>query len=188
MAWMDRLKKGLSKARLEFSSSLEGILKGGKKLTEDQLEEVEEILISGDVSVNLSIELTEALAQYSRSKLADNGLMKILSEQVLEKLAGCERRLSLRADNEPTIVTVAGVNGSGKTTTIAKIASRLRAKENNIPITLAAADTFRAAAIDQLEVWAKRIGVDLIRHEIGADPSAVVFDALDHVQHVGECC
>jgi fused signal recognition particle receptor len=104
---------------------------------------------------------------------------------VREKLEGCERKLALRNDGQPTVVTVAGVNGSGKTTTAAKIASRLRTQAPDIPITFAAADTFRAAAIEQLNVWAERIEADLIRHKLGADPSAVVFDAIDHAQHVG---
>ncbi len=185
MAWIDRLKKGLNKARSEFASSLENVLKTGKKLTADQLEKIEETLIAGDVSANLAMELTESLAEYSRGELANGGLMDVLKRQVREKLEGCERELALRNDAQPTVVTVAGVNGSGKTTTAAKIASRLRAEEPSIPITFAAADTFRAAAIDQLNVWAERVQADLIRHKLGADPSAVVFDAIDHAQHVG---
>jgi fused signal recognition particle receptor len=185
MAWMDRLKEGLSKARSEFAGSLESVLKGGKKLSADQLEQIEEILIAGDVSVSLAMEFTQGLAECSRRELADGGLMEVLKRQVREKLQGCERKLALRNNSEPTVVTITGVNGSGKTTTAAKIASRLRAQQVNIPITLAAADTFRAAAIDQLTVWADRVGADLISHKVGADPSAVVFDAIDHVQHVG---
>lgn len=185
MAWIDRLKKGLSKARSGFADSLGSVLKGGKKLTPDQIEEIEEILISGDVSVGLAMELTQNLAEHSRQELANGGLMAVLKQEIAGRLHGCERALTLRSDGQPTVLVMTGVNGSGKTTTAAKIASRLREHAPKIPITFAAADTFRAAAIEQLAVWAERIKVDLIRHSIGADPSAVVFDAIDHAQRVG---
>ena len=185
MAWIDRLKKGLSKARSGFADSLGSVLKGGKKLTADQMEEIEEILISGDVSAGLAMELAKNLADHSRHELADGGLMSVLKQEIAERLHGCERALTLRSDGQPTVIIMAGVNGSGKTTTAAKIASRLREHDPKIPITFAAADTFRAAAIEQLAVWAKRIGVDFIRHNIGADQSAVVFDAIDHAQRIG---
>jgi len=185
MAWVDRLRKGLSKARSGFADSLGSVLKGGKKLTTEQIEEIEEILIAGDVSANLAMELTQNLAEHSRQELTNGGLMAVLKQDVRERLVGCEREMALRSDEQPTVIIMAGVNGSGKTTTAAKIASRLRAHDPKIPITFAAADTFRAAAIDQLAVWAERIKVDLVRHSIGADPSAVVFDAIDHAQRVG---
>ncbi|MDD5264856.1 MAG: signal recognition particle-docking protein FtsY, partial [Candidatus Bipolaricaulis sp.] len=91
----------------------------------------------------------------------------------------------LRTDGAPTVVLVAGVNGAGKTTTIAKIAAHLREEQPTLPMTFAAADTFRAAAVEQLAIWSERIGADLVRHQEGADPSAVVFDALDHVERKG---
>ncbi len=185
MAWIDRLKKGLSKARSGFAGSLGSILKAGKKLSADQIEQIEEILIAGDVSAGLAMELTESLAEHSRKELEDGGLMAVLKQEILERLSGCERGLTLRDDGQPTVLVLTGVNGSGKTTTAAKIAARLRERDPKVPITFAAADTFRAAAIDQLAVWAERIKVDLIRHSIGADPSAVVFDAIDHAQRVG---
>jgi len=185
MAWVDRLKKGLSKARLGFAGSLGNVLKGGKKLTAEQIEEIDEILIAGDVNPALAMELSQSLAEHSRQELANGGLMTVLRQEIRERLRGCERALTLRSDSQPTVIIMAGVNGSGKTTTAAKIASRLRARDPKIPITFAAADTFRAAAIDQLVLWAERIKVDLVRHSIGADPSAVVFDAIDHAQRVG---
>jgi len=185
MAWVDRLRKGLSKARSGFADSLGSVLKGGKKLTAEQIEEIEEILIAGDVSASLAMELTQNLAEHNRQELANGGLMAVLKQDVREGLVGCEREVALRSDGQPTVIIMTGVNGSGKTTTAAKIASRLRAHDPKIPITFAAADTFRAAAIDQLAVWAERIKVDLVRHSIGADPSAVVFDAIDHAQRVG---
>jgi len=185
MAWVDRLKKGLSKARSGFAGSLGSVLRTSKKLNADQIEQIEEILIAGDVSAHLAMELTDALAEHSRQELSGGGLMEVLEEEVKERLRGCERTLALRDDDQPTVIVMVGVNGSGKTTTAAKIAARLREEDPKIPITLAAADTFRAAAIDQLAVWAERIKVDLIRHSIGADPSAVVFDAIDHAQRVG---
>jgi fused signal recognition particle receptor len=100
-------------------------------------------------------------------------------------LEGIEKPFAIRSDGKPTVILVAGVNGAGKTTTIAKLAQRLRAEHPGIPITFAAADTFRAAAIEQLGIWSERISVDFIRHQPGADPSAVVFDAVDHIMRTG---
>ncbi len=186
MAWIDRLKKGLKRTRSGFTSSLGQVFSRGGKLSAVELEEIEEILIAGDVGVRVAMDLTEELAERSRrGQTNGEAFMVALETGIVERLVGSERPLILRKDEEPTVVLVTGVNGSGKTTTIAKIASRLREQNPSLPITLAAADTFRAAAIEQLAVWADRVGVDLIKHKIGADPSAVVFDALDHARRLG---
>ncbi|RLE37567.1 signal recognition particle-docking protein FtsY [Candidatus Acetothermia bacterium] len=143
------------------------------------MEELEEALIAADVGARVATELVESLAA------AGGAPLDALKQGIKARLAGAERRLALRTDGSPTVIFVAGVNGSGKATTVAKIAARLRAETPEIPITFAAADTFRAAAIEQLGVWAERIGADIIKHRIGADPAAVVFDAIDHAVKTG---
>ncbi|MCD6141436.1 signal recognition particle-docking protein FtsY [Candidatus Bipolaricaulota bacterium] len=178
MAWFDRLKQGLKRTRAGLAAPLGQILRGGK-LEPETMEELEEALIAADVGARVATELVESLAA------AGGAPLDALKQGIKARLAGAERRLALRTDGSPTVIFVAGVNGSGKTTTVAKIAARLRAETPEIPITFAAADTFRAAAIEQLGVWAERIGADIIKHRIGADPAAVVFDAIDHAVKTG---
>jgi len=185
MAWIDRLRTGLKKTRSGFADPLGRMLSGRRSLSDVEVEQLEELLIEGDVGVALATQLVEQLEDPShRDK--DDDLLSSLQHSIRERLAGCERSLSLRSDGSPTVILVAGVNGTGKTTTIAKLAARLREECPDLPISFAAADTFRAAAIDQLGIWADRIGADLIKHRPGADPSAVTFDAVDHaIRHAG---
>lgn len=183
MAWIDRLKAGLSKTRTGLTSSITQVLRGAKKLSADDAELLEEALISSDVGAQTSMTLVEELqAAISRN---NTDPIQVLQTLIRERLEGIEKSLSLRSDGQPTVFLVAGVNGAGKTTTIAKLATQLRADHPDLPITFAAADTFRAAAIEQLGIWADRIEVDFIRHQPGADPSAVVFDAIDHTIRTG---
>ena len=177
MAWIDRLKAGLSKTRSGLTGSIAQVLRGAKKLSADDVERLEEALIAGDVGAQTAMALVEELqAAMSRS---DTDPVQVLQTLIQDRLNGIEKSLSLRTDGQPTVLLVAGVNGAGKTTTIAKLAAHLRADCPDLPMTFAAADTFRAAAIEQLDIWAERVGADFIRHQPGADPSAVVFDALD---------
>jgi fused signal recognition particle receptor len=186
MSWFDRLKDGLRKTRSGLTDSVARVLSRGERLSAEELEEIEGILLGGDVGVRMTKALVEGLAERSRREgLAGETAFAALKEGIRERLAGSERALALRRDGEPTVVLVAGVNGSGKTTTVAKLAARFRGIDPSLSVTFAAADTFRAAAIEQLAVWAERVGADLVRHELGADPSAVVFDALDHVRKQG---
>jgi len=183
MAWIDRLKSGLAKTRSGLTGTLGQILGGAKRLSPEDAEAIEEALIAGDVGASAAIELVETLQEaLSRN---DPDPITTLKTLMRDRLDGIERSMALRADGGPTILLVAGVNGAGKTTTIAKLAANLRRKDPKLPITFAAADTFRAAAIDQLGVWAERLGVDFIHHQPGADPSAVVFDAVDHILRTG---
>jgi len=184
MSWIDRLKAGLKKTRSGLTEPIGKILAGRKNLTDEEIEQIEEVLIRGDVAAGLAIELVEELAEEAR-RGDEADLLAALRERTRERLAGCERALSLRTDGGPTVLLIAGVNGTGKTTTIAKIAAHLREEEPDLSITFAAADTFRAAAIEQLAAWADRVGADLIRHQPGGDPSAVAFDAVDHVLRTG---
>jgi len=186
MTWMDRLKSDLRQTRVSLIGSIGEVLKRGQTIGEAELEAVEEILIAGDVGAHMAAELISKLTEKThRGRLTSEELLAALKEAIRERLSGCERFLTLRGDGEPTVVLVSGVNGSGKTTTIAKLAAHLRERDSSLPVTMAAADTFRAAAIDQLGTWAQHVGTDLIKHRVGADPSAVVFDALDHVRRTG---
>jgi len=184
MAWIDRLKAGLKKTRSGLTEPIGRILTDRRSLSDEDIERLEEILIGSDVGASLAMALVADLAEGAR-RSDESDLLTSLTERVRERLAGCERPLSLRKDGGPTVLLVAGVNGTGKTTTIAKIAAHLREEEPNLPLTFAAADTFRAAAIEQISVWADRVGADLIRHQPGSDPSAVAFDAVDHAIRKG---
>jgi fused signal recognition particle receptor len=183
VAWLDRLRTGLAKTRSDLTDSIGQLLRGRTRLSAEEVERIEEILIAGDVGASLSIALGEALNEAMRKDARPP--LEILKDLVFERLRGAERPLSLRAGGSPTVLLVTGVNGSGKTTTIAKIAAHLRRADSELPITFAAADTFRAAAVEQLAVWAERVGAHLIRQRPGTDPAAVAFDAVDHALRAG---
>jgi fused signal recognition particle receptor len=183
MAWIDRLKAGLSRTRSDVTGTIAQILLRSRRLSEEDAERLEEALIAGDVGAQTAITLIEAL----RSILSHGSEDPVgaLEALILERLEGIERPIPLRKDSQPTVFLVTGVNGAGKTTTIAKLATHVRREHPHLPVTFAAADTFRAAAIEQLGIWAERIGADFIRHQHGADPSAVAFDALEHASRTG---
>ncbi len=183
MAWFDRLKSGLKRTRASLSDSVSTVLRGRSSLDTAQMEELEELLIAGDVGGRVASDLVAELAETCRREKID--ALAALRRILLARFADSERALALRTDGSPTVVLVAGVNGAGKTTTIAKVAARLREEDPRLPVTFAAADTFRAAAVEQLAVWADRVGADLVRQQQGADPAAVVFDALDHASRAG---
>jgi len=183
VAWFDRLRSGLTKTRNDLTDSIAQVLRGRVRLTEEDVEQIEEIMIAGDVGSRVAIDLTEELRDALGAGERDP--VEALKDLVLTRLDGAERTLTLRTDGSPTVLLVAGVNGAGKTTTIAKIAAHLREEHPKVPITFAAADTFRAAAVEQLGTWAERIGADLVRQAAGADPAAVAFDAVDHAIRTG---
>ena len=174
MSFFDRLKHGLTKTKEGIFKQVDNLFKYFVRVDEEMLEELEELLIMADVGV----EPTEKIINSLRDRIKDERISD--SEQA--KAALCEILKSeigegepLRLGTTPSVILVIGVNGVGKTTSIAKIAANL--KRNGKNVLLAAADTFRAAAIDQLQIWADRVGVDLIKHTEGSDPAAVVFDA-----------
>lgn len=171
-----QLKQGLSKTRQNFVQKVEQIFTGRAKIDEDMYEELEEALIRSDVGVNTSIELVEQLRkEVKQRKLTDASELKVVLQELIVQLLGEEKDLNF-SDRGFTIILVVGVNGVGKTTTIGKLAYRL--KKDGKKVILAAGDTFRAAAIDQLEVWSQRTGVELIKQKEGADPAAVAYDAI----------
>lgn len=173
--FFERLKKGLSKTSDALVGGIDRLLLGKKEIDADTLEELEEILISADIGVSTTVELVRGLEQkLKRDELRDgDALRRSLKEEILAKIEPYAVPL-LPVGHTPFVILVIGVNGVGKTTTIGKLASRYALEGKKVLI--AAADTFRAAAADQLAVWADRAGVDIVRHKEGADPSAVVFD------------
>ncbi len=174
---LDRLKAGVQKTRSGFTDALDDVLQGKKEIDSDVLDELEYNLITADIGVRTSTEILDSIRERaSRNMLADAGQLKqLIREHLLQVLEATERPLP-RVAHPPAVVMVVGVNGAGKTTTIGKLTQRFRSEGRTV--LLAAADTFRAAAIEQLEVWAERTGTAVIRQKAGADPSAVVFDAV----------
>ncbi|MBM7555312.1 signal recognition particle-docking protein FtsY [Halanaerobacter jeridensis] len=168
-----RLKEGLSKTRDGFVSQLESLFRSYDKINEELYEDLEEILIQADVGVQTTMKLVDDIKEKAREeKIKDpNKLINILQDDILEMLNQTEED-----DEQPTILMVVGVNGAGKTTTIGKIAQR--AKQDDKDVLLAAGDTFRAAAIEQLEAWANKVGTEVISHQEGADSAAVAYDAV----------
>lgn len=175
-SFFERLKSGLKKTKDGLVGRIDALVLGKKSIDADTLEELEEILITSDIGVKTTVELIRTLEQrLGRNELKDGeALRAALKEEILARLIAHHKPLEL-ADNKPFVLLVIGVNGVGKTTTIGKLAARFSASGNKV--LLAAADTFRAAAAEQLTAWGERSGVDVIRHKEGADPSAVVFDA-----------
>jgi len=181
MSIFDKFKLGLSKSSKNLSSGLNDLI-FKKKIDEDMLNELEDFLIQSDVGVESAKELREKFANTkvnSKSSGKDE-IFKIFSDYASEILKPLEKNLENINKNKPSVIIVAGVNGVGKTTTIGKLGKILG--QNNKKIVLGAADTFRAAAVSQLEVWAKRINADIIKSDEGADPASVAFKALDHAK------
>jgi fused signal recognition particle receptor len=174
---LDKLKAGIQKTRSGLVDRLEDVLSGKKEIDADLLEELEYSLITADLGVGTVQEILETIRQRVDRKLTSDAaeIRGLIREQLLEILVASERPLQVVAA-PPAVVMVVGVNGAGKTTTIGKLSHRFLGEGRKV--LLCAADTFRAAAIEQLEVWAHRANVDVIRQKTGADPSAVVFDAL----------
>jgi fused signal recognition particle receptor len=175
----NKFKDGLSKTRTAFVERIEDLILRRKKIDEEFYEELEEILIGADVGVNTVMKLIEELRVEVRKQKIEEpaGLQPVLSEKLIGLLKSGETDISLKmADNGLTVILFIGVNGVGKTTTIGKMAHRF--KQQGKKVLLAAGDTFRAGAIEQLEVWGQRVGVDVIKQQAGSDPAAVMFDAL----------
>lgn len=176
MGFFAKLKEGLTKTRDQFVTKVEEILTGRRKIDEDLYEELEEVLIRSDVGVTTSLELVKRLRQeVKKRKLQESEELKDVLKELISEILGQEENINL-VENGPSIILVVGVNGVGKTTTIGKLAHYYQSEGKNV--ILAAGDTFRAAAIDQLEVWGQRAGVEVIKQREGADPAAVAYDAI----------
>jgi len=181
MGWLERLKQGLKKTHDRLVDQIASVVTGRKQIDEELLAELEEILLGADLGVETTVEIIERLKTRAREEKADDATQvhQWLKEALQACLVSVEAPLTLRSDGQPTVILVLGVNGSGKTTSIAKLAQHLR-EQGQGKIVVAAADTFRAAAIEQLEIWSERVGAKLIRQQSGADPGAVAFDATEY--------
>jgi fused signal recognition particle receptor len=174
---LERLKSGVEKTRAGLISRLEDALAGKKEIDADLLDELEYTLISADIGVRTTNEILERIRQQVDRRLVGDAteLRGLIRQHLLEILQAAERPVA-HVDEPPAVVMVVGVNGAGKTTSIGKLANRYKAEGR--AVLLCAADTFRAAAIEQLEIWGERTSTEVIRQQPGADPSAVLFDAL----------
>ncbi|MBQ6701527.1 MAG: signal recognition particle-docking protein FtsY [Clostridia bacterium] len=175
MSFFEKLKKGLSKTKSSIFGQVNNLFKAFKRVDEDLLEELEELLIAADVGFESTEEIIDKLrTRIKEEKLSDADETRAALMDILQGMIGEGEPLNL--DTTPSVILVIGVNGVGKTTSIAKIAHHLISTGKKV--ILAAGDTFRAAAIDQLSIWADRAGADIIKNTEGSDPAAVVFDAV----------
>jgi fused signal recognition particle receptor len=174
---LEKLKSGVQKTREGLVSRIEDVISGRKQIDADLLEELEYTLISADIGVTTTQEILSRIRErVDRKLVGDSGELRgLIREYLLEVLQSSDRPLAYLAD-PPAVIMVVGVNGAGKTTTIGKLTAHFKAEGHTVM--LCAADTFRAAAVEQLEVWGERTQTRVIRQQTGADPSAVVFDAL----------
>ncbi|AJD29785.1 signal recognition particle-docking protein FtsY [Clostridium sporogenes] len=174
--FFDKLKEGLTKTKDGFTDKISSVLNLAVTIDEDLYEELEEILVTADIGVDTSIKIIDRLRErVKEEKIKDPAEIKPCLKRVILEILG-EEKGSITPDTTPKVMLVIGVNGVGKTTSIGKVSAKL--KDKGYKVIMAAADTFRAAAIDQLEVWSSRAKVDIIKHQEGSDPGAVVFDAV----------
>lgn len=176
MGFFDKLKQGMNKTKSSFDEKISNVFKSFKKVDEDFLDELEEILIMSDIGMDTSIKIIGNLRnRMKKEKIQDEEEVKQALREEMQKILDVTD-ISLHLETKPAVILVVGVNGVGKTTSIGKMANRL-AKDGK-KVVVAAADTFRAAAVEQLEVWAKRAGADIVKREEGVDPASVVYDAI----------
>jgi fused signal recognition particle receptor len=182
---LERLKESVGKTRTELSARVEQLLTGNRPVDPELLKELESALLSADIGVRTTKEVLAGLReQVNEHKIDDAGQLKQeLKRQILKILEVPAANSDGKTVAPPRVLFVVGVNGTGKTTTIGKLANRL--KKEGASVVLCASDTFRAAAIEQLEVWARRAGVEIVKQKSGSDPSAVIFDALSAAQSRG---
>ena len=179
MGFLAKLREGLAKTKNAIFGRIDALLKHFVKVDEDLLDELEELLITADVGVNTTEEILDRLREeIKEGRLKESEQIKGVLKVIIEELIGEGEPLHL--DTTPSVILIIGVNGAGKTTSIGKISKRL--KKAGKKVVVAAADTFRAAAIDQLAVWCDRAGVELVHQNEGSDPAAVVYDAIQYTK------
>jgi len=181
MGFFDKIKKGLEKTKNLFTEKIENVVKSFRVVDEDLLEELEEALIMSDLGADTAMKVVDRLRdEVKAGKLKEADEVKDALRRILAEMVGVEEEagtfMGLHLSTTPSVILVIGVNGVGKTTSIGKLANLL--KNQGKKVILAAGDTFRAAAADQLEIWAERAGVDIVRQNEGSDPAAVIFDAI----------
>ena len=176
MSFFDKLKAGLGKTKSNINEKFNDVFSNFRKVDEELLEELEETLIMSDIGMETSLEIIDKLRQkIKKENIKDAEEVKEALKQIIQEIMD-ENDKSLNLNTKPSVILVIGVNGVGKTTSIGKIANSL--KKQNKKVLMAAADTFRAAAVEQLEIWSNRVGCDIVKKEEGADPASVVFDAI----------
>ncbi len=176
MGFFEKLKSGLNKTKDSFDEKINNVFKNFRTVDEDFLEELEEILIMSDIGLDTSVKIINSLrGRMKKEKIKDEEEVKRALREEMKKILDVTD-INLHLNTKPSVILVVGVNGVGKTTSIGKIANRL-AKDGK-KVVVAAADTFRAAAVEQLEIWANRAGADIVKREEGVDPASVVYDAI----------
>ncbi len=183
MGFFDKLKSGLTKTKNSIDEKINNIFSVFRKVDEELLEELEEALIMSDIGIETATEIIENLkTRIKREKLEDAEQVKSALREEMKNIFDSVDK-SLKLETTPSVILIVGVNGVGKTTSIGKIANRL--KKDGKKIVIAAADTFRAAAVEQLEIWANRANCDIVKKEEGIDPASVVFDAIKRTKETG---
>ena len=182
MSFFDKLKEGLSKTKESFDSKINDVISNFRKVDEDFLEELEETLIMSDMGFETSKKIVDNLRKrIKKENLKDEeDVKRVLREEISAIFNEVDNKLKI--DTKPSVILVVGVNGVGKTTSIGKIANILKKQGKNVVV--AAADTFRAAAVEQLEVWCNRAGAEIVKREEGHDPAAVVYDAIKRTKEL----
>lgn len=183
MRFFEKLKSGLTKTKESFDEKINNVFSNFRKVDEEFLEELEEILIMSDMGMDTSVEIVDSLRKrIKKENLKDEEDVKVALREEIKKILDSESN-KLNLETKPSVILVVGVNGVGKTTSIGKIANRLI--KSGKKVTIAAADTFRAAAVEQLEVWANKAGAELVKKEEGSDPASVVYDAIKRSKENG---
>ena len=183
MGFFDKLKQGLSKTKTSFNEKINSVFSNFRKVDENFLEELEEALILSDIGIETSVKIINSLRErIKRQKIEDEEEVKRTLREIMKEILDiAEPKLNLTT--KPSVILVVGVNGVGKTTSIGKIAAKLTREGKKVVV--AAADTFRAAAVEQLEIWAKRSGAEIVKRDEGTDPASVVYDAIAKTRELG---
>ena len=183
MGFFDKLKQGLTKTKESINEKINDVFSNFRKVDEDFLEELEEVLIMSDIGIETSTKIIQNLRErIKKEKLEDEEQVKEALREEIQKILDISDN-TLKLETKPSVILVIGVNGVGKTTSIGKIAAKLSREGKKVVI--AAADTFRAAAVEQLEIWAKRAGAEIVKREEGVDPASVVYDAISKTREIG---
>ena len=176
MGFFEKLKSGMNKTKKSFDEKINNVFSNFRKVDEDFLDELEEALIMSDIGMDTSVKIIDSLRiRVKKEKIQDEEEVREALRQEMAKILDFED-VSLKLDTKPSVILVIGVNGVGKTTSIGKIANRLT--KNGKKVVVAAADTFRAAAVEQLEIWAQRAGAQVVKRDEGSDPASVVYEAM----------
>ena len=183
MGFFDKLKNGLNKTKTSFDEKINNVFSNFRKVDEEFLDELEEVLIMSDIGMDTSIKIISNLREkIKKEKVQDEEEVKQALREEMQKILDVTD-IELHLNTKPSVILVVGVNGVGKTTSIGKMANRLA--KNGKKVVVAAADTFRAAAVEQLEIWAKRAGADIVKRDEGVDPASVVYDAIKMTKENG---